>query len=167
MDWTTADLHDAHPEKVCAVAAQLRAFGTRRRFHGPAETLRVHDDNALVRATLGDEGAGRVLVIDGRASHRVALIGDRLAALGRDQGWSGAVVWGCIRDAAVIDTLDFGIRALGTTPIRSGKNRWGERGVPVTFGDVTIAPGDHLYVDEDGVLISEEPLLSRYLDFRS
>jgi regulator of ribonuclease activity A len=156
--FTTADLFDAHGEHVQVAVGRFVALGRRRAFSGPISTLEVHEDNALVRRALEEPGEGRVLVVDGGGSLRTALVGDKLAALGVENGWVGVVVWGAIRDRAVIDTMDFGVRCLGTTPRKSTKHGFGQRDVPVSFADVTFRPGAHMYVDEDGILVAEHTL---------
>lgn len=162
MVFSTADLydtclHDGLPVQVAE--GRFLAFGRRRAFAGPIRTVKVHEDNALVRAALEQPGDGCSLVIDGGGSLRTALVGDRLAALAVANGWSGIVVWGAIRDVAAIDALDIGVRCLATTPRRSDKRGFGERDVPVSFAGVRFAPGAHLYADEDGILVSSAALL--------
>lgn len=158
MSFSTADLFDAHEARVQVAEGLLLAFGGKRAFSGPIRTVKVHEDNALVRRALEEPGGGAVLVVDGGGSLRTALVGDKLAALGVEHGWAGLVVWGCIRDVATIDTLDIGVRCLGTTPRRSSKHGLGERDVPVSFAGVRFAPGAHLYADEDGILVADGPL---------
>ena len=158
-EWTCADLYDENEGSVQVAAARFLALGARARFHGPIETLKVFEDNPLVKAALREPGEGRVLVVDGGASLRCALVGDRLAGFGVENGWAGIVVNGCVRDSAIIDTLAIGVRCLGTSPRRSTKHGFGERGVSVRFADVRFAPGMHLYADEDGILVSPISLI--------
>lgn len=157
----TADLCDAHPGRLRIVAPLLRDFGGAARFHGPVATVQVFEDNVLVRALLETPGEGRVLVVDGGGSERCALLGDRLAGLACEQGWSGVVVHGCIRDAAQLAKLPLGVRALGTHPCKSAKNGRGERNLPVHFAGVSFRPGDWLYADQDGIVVSDGDLLGK------
>lgn len=158
---STADLYDKSLEQgtlIQVAEGRFLAFGRCRAFSGPIRTVKVHEDNALVRSTLEERGDGAVLVIDGGASLRAALIGDRLAALAIRHGWAGIVVWGAIRDCVALDRLELGVRCLATTPRRSDKRGSGERDVAVSFAGVRFAPGAHLYADEDGILVSSAPL---------
>ena len=157
--FATADLSDEYGDEVRALLPGFVDYGGRRRFCGPVATLKVHEDNSLVREALEQDGQGRILVVDGGASMRCALLGDNLAQLGRDNGWTGIVISGCIRDAAVIAGIDIGVKALATNPAKSEKHGAGQRDVPVSFAGVTIEPGMHLYADEDGILISAHSLL--------
>jgi regulator of ribonuclease activity A len=148
----TADILDEHGDRASVCAAALRQFGGRRSFEGVVSTVRCDEDNVLMRRRLSEPGNGGVLVVDGGGSARVALAGEMIASLARDNGWAGLVINGCVRDAAALRTLDVGITAIGTTPRPSEKAGHGEVDVPVTFGDVTFRPGDLVFSDEDGVV---------------
>jgi regulator of ribonuclease activity A len=158
MDLKTTDLSDAYPE-VQVGEPLLRHFGGRRAFGGPIETLKLFEDNALVRSLLEEAGDGRVLVVDGGGSLRCALLGDQLAALAVANGWAGVVVHGCVRDTAELAMLDLGVLALAPHPRRSVKRGEGERGGTLHFAGLTLARGHFLYADEDGVIVAERALL--------
>jgi regulator of ribonuclease activity A len=158
MSFATPDLYDAHEQEVQVAEPLFRAYGGRARFCGAMATLKLHEDNSLVRAALEQPGAGRVLVIDGGGSLRCALVGDQLAVLAHKNGWAGIVVYGCIRDSVAIGGIDIGVRALATNPRKSVKKGAGDRDIPVTFAGVTFRPGEYLYADEDGILVAAEPL---------
>jgi regulator of ribonuclease activity A len=157
--FTTPDLCDEFGAEVQVADPVFRDFGGVRRFAGLIETVRVQDDNALVREVLTGEGWGRVLVVDGGASLRCALFGGRLADLARANGWSGVVVNGCIRDCVEIAATAVGVKALQTSPRRSGKTGAGERSVPLHFAGVSLRPGAYLYADEDGLIVAQRDLL--------
>lgn len=158
MTFQTADLCDLHAD-VNVVQPMFRSLGGKHAFHGAIATLKVHEDNSLVRATLETPGNDRVLLVDGGGSMRCALVGDQLAVLAVDNGWAGVIVYGCIRDSRVIGEMDLGVFALGTHPRKSVKKNVGDADVPVTFGGVTFTPGQYVYADEDGVIVSASALL--------
>lgn len=112
----TADLIDAYADELQSCELQFRSFGQRKSFCGPISTVLCLENNFLVRDSLSRNSKGGVLVVDGQGSLRTALLGDRLAELGRSRGWSGVILHGAIRDSAVIDEIDFGVKALGTNP---------------------------------------------------
>jgi len=159
MSFSTADLVDEHAVVVGSCELQFRQFGGRTRFSGQIRTVRSIEDNALLKQTLSTAGNGSVLVIDGGGSLRSALVGDIIAGLGVKNGWAGLIVWGVVRDTAALSKLDIGIKALGSNPWKSSKNGTGQVDVPVSFGSVTFNPGDWLYSDEDGVLVSPRRLI--------
>ena len=152
----TADLVDEISENVRSCDTQFRTMGGREQFAGRIVTVRCHQDNALLKSVLAEPGEGRVLVIDGGGSLHTALVGDIIAELGRSNGWSGVVVYGAIRDSAIIRTMKFGCKALGTNPRKSTKTGAGERDVVVTFGGVDFVPGEVLYADADGIVVRAE-----------
>jgi len=159
MELHTADLLDAHEDQLRlgllrVVAPMFKSFGRRPSFHGPISTLKVFEDNSLVRKAVEQAGNGRVLVIDGGGSMRCALVGDQLAQLAANNGWAGVIVYGCIRDARAIAGMEIGIFALGTHPLKTVKRNTGEVDIPVTFGAVSFVPGQQLYADEDGIIVS-------------
>jgi regulator of ribonuclease activity A len=158
MTFSTPDLCDAHGDAVRVAEPVFRDFGGARRFAGEVETLRVFEDNALVRAALESRGRGRVLVVDGGGSVRTALVGGNLAALAARNGWSGIVVNGAVRDVAELGAAMVGIKALAASPRKSAKAGAGERGVEVRLAGVTVAPGHYLWADEDGVVVSDRAL---------
>lgn len=158
MPYATADLYDSYGESLLVATPMLRLFGGRRLFSGPISTVRVFEDNVLVRNALEEPGNGRVLVVDGGGSLRCALVGDLLAELGRSNGWAGIVVYGCIRDSAAIGNMDIGVVALATNPRKSVKRGQGERDVPLHFADIDWTPGHVVYADDDGIVVSEVPV---------
>lgn len=148
----TTDLSDAHPEALI-LPPVFREFGGRSSFEGSVVTIRIEDDNPLVRSALEEPGEGRVLVVDNGGRMNCAVLGAMLARTGLSHGWAGLVVYGCVRDVRELGMLSIGVRALAPHPRRSGKLGLGERGVPVTLAGVTLHPGDHLHADEDGILV--------------
>lgn len=158
MEFQTADLCDAHGDAVRVAQPIFRTYGGYASFGGPIATLKLFEDNGLVRQTLDQPGNGRVLVIDGGGSLRCALVGDQLAALAVQNGWGGIVVWGCIRDSAAIGAMDLGVLALATHPRKTVKQNVGEIDVPVAFAGIEFRPGEWLYADADGLIVSAVPL---------
>ena len=158
MRFATADLCDAFAPAVHLAAPIFRDYGGLSRFAGPIETVRVTEDNALVAQALETAGRGRVLVVDGGGSLRCALVGGRLAALAYANGWAGLVINGCVRDSAEIREIEVGIRAINSSPMRSGKSGAGQRGGAVSFAGVTFSPGHFLYADEDGIVVADHAL---------
>ena len=159
MDFKTTDLCDEFSDRLQIAEPLFGDYGGETLFCGIIATVKVFEDNSLVRAALEEPGEGRVLVVDGGGSTRCALLGDQLAELAEENGWAGVVVNGCIRDSAAIAEIDIGVKALAVHPLKSVKRGVGERDVAVRFAGVQFVPGYHLYADEDGLIVSEKPLL--------
>lgn len=158
MDFRTTDLCDEFSECLQVAEPVFGDYGGEIMFSGTITTLKVFEDNSLVRTALEEPGAGRVLVVDGGGSMRCALLGDQLAELAEENDWAGVVVNGCIRDSSPISEIPIGVKALGVHPLKSVKRGVGERDIPVRFAGVTFKPGHYLYADEDGLLVAEQPL---------
>ncbi len=160
MEFTTADLCDRFSDRETFQIAEpvLRQFGGSRRFCGQITTLKVFEDNSLLRAVLEEQGHGRVLVVDGGGSKRCALFGDNLARLAVQNGWQGVIIYGCIRSADLIEQMPIGVLALNTHPLRSRKHGQGDRDVMITFAGVNFKKEHYLYADGDGIIVADAKL---------
>ncbi|KAL4421204.1 hypothetical protein ABPG77_010079 [Micractinium sp. CCAP 211/92] len=152
-----SDEHQASPLQV--LEPGLRNYGGRRVFWGPAATIKCMNSNLLLRSAARERGEGRVLVVDHGASLSSAVLGDILATVMQRQGWAGVIVNGCIRDAEALAGLDIGVKALASNPMKPGKGQpTGLRDVPVVVGGASIRPGDWVYSDDDGIIVSPTEL---------
>jgi regulator of ribonuclease activity A len=149
----TADLYDEHGERLGSCDTQMRQYGGRAAFAGPAITVACFEDNALLKSVLGEPGEGRVLVVDGGGSVHTALLGDVIGGLAAGHGWAGVIINGAVRDVAALRDLPIGIKAIGSNPRKSGKTGAGERDVAVEFGGCRFEPGALVVSDEDGIVV--------------
>lgn len=159
MSFRTADLCDQFSDELDVCEPLFRDYGGRRSFAGPIATIKCFEDNSRVRDLVAEAGQGRVLVIDAGGSLRRAVLGDLLAQKAVDNGWSGVLVYGCIRDSVAIGRMAIGVKALATHPLKTDKRNEGQRDLPVRFAGVTFRSGDWLYADEDGVIVARRSLL--------
>ncbi len=157
MQYITPDLCDAYPD-VLVVDPVFSNFGGRDSFGGEMVTIKCFEDNSRVKEQVEENGTGKVLVVDGGGSLRRALLGDMLAEKAARNGWEGIVVYGCIRDVDVIAQTDLGVQALASHPMKTDKRGVGDINVEVTFCGVTFRPGDYLYADNNGIIVSDQPL---------
>ena len=157
MSFSTPDLSDENPEAQ-ALSPILKNLGGRKIFWGKVETLQCPDDNSFVKDVLNSEGNGKILVVDANGISTVALLGDMIAEAGVKNNWSGVVLNGYVRDIDILSTLDIGVQALGTMPIRSEKKNQGQIGVDISFGGLTFSSGDYVYADNNGLLLSKKEL---------
>lgn len=149
------------------LAANAKSYG-KLAFNGFIEIVQCYKDNSVVKQKLigesglkeikaGDEGqtlmGHKVLVVDGAGELGYALLGDRLALKGLENGWSGLIVNGCIRDSKQINEMNIGMKALGTNPRKTKKLGQGVVKDEVTMWGVTFKSGDYLVADEDGIVI--------------
>lgn len=157
-DVKTADLCDDFAEQLSVCYLDLKSYGGKRRFSGPISTVKVFEDNVLVKKALQTIPEGHVLVVDGGGSKRCALLGDRLGEIAEERKLAGIIINGCVRDTAELAKLNIGVLALGTNPLKSIKRGEGQENIAVTFGEKKWVPGHYVYADEDGVVTAEKPL---------
>lgn len=158
MDYVLPDLCDEYPDLVSVMTPMFRNFGARPAFGGPVTTIKCHEDNSLVANAVEEAGDGRVLVVDGGGSLRCGLLGDNLALKAANNGWAGIVIYGCVRDVDALAEIDLGIQAITSNPLKSVKRGIGLRDETLTFGGIDFVPGQFLYADNNGVIVSPEPL---------
>ena len=153
----TSDIVDEYPE-VDVIPIPFTDYGGKLGFEGVVETLQVNADNALVREALSRRVDGSVLFVDGGASFKTALLGGNLATLAENNGWSGLVIYGCIRDSHELKTVNIGCKALGSIPRKSAKAGSGKVNISVQVGGITVKPGSYVYCDLDGIVLASQRL---------
>jgi len=155
--FATCDLCDEHKNDTDGdfrvLPPVFKDYGKHIRFSGQVATVKCFEDNTLVKAAVDSPGLGRVLVVDGGASVRRALVGGNLGKAAAKNGWAGVVVDGCVRDSAELAECDVGIRALGLMPLPTEKGNEGQKDSAVQIQGGWVRPGDWLYADEDGMVI--------------
>ncbi|HEY9134803.1 MAG TPA: ribonuclease E activity regulator RraA [Pseudomonadales bacterium] len=159
MSFVTPDLCDDNPELVRVVEPVFNNYGGRRAFYGEIVTVKCHEDNSVLKAQASTPGHGKVMVVDGGGSLRCALLGDLIAAKAVENGWQGLIIYGCIRDVDAIGQLDLGVQALRTVPIKSVRKDRGDLNIAITFGGVNFLPGEYVYADNNGIIVSAKALI--------
>ena len=164
-EFVTCDLLDNNPDKELQVMCPsidgkyFKSYGLRKTFGGQVVTVKCFEDNSRVKELLATDGTGKVLVVDGGASMRCALMGDMIAESAVKNHWNGVIIYGCIRDVDAIAELDLGVHALAAIPQKSNRKGIGEVDVTLYFGGVTIHAGDYIYAYNNGIVISKEKLV--------
>lgn len=159
MSIKTADICDdfASELQVCSVA--FTSYGKHKSFSGPIATVKVFEDNVLVKEALQTIPEGSVLVVDGGGSKRCALMGDNLGDIAQDRKLAGVIIYGCVRDTADLAEQNIGVLALGSNPMKSVKKGKGEQNITLSFGEVEWVPNHYVYADEDGIVVATRNLL--------
>jgi regulator of ribonuclease activity A len=171
IEFASCDLCDVHKNDSTGnfrvLPPVFRDFGQVKKFAGPVVTVKCFEDNTLVKAAVDSIGytdtpqgrVAKVLVVDGGGSLRKALLGGNLGAAAARNGWAGVVIDGCVRDTAELAMQAVGIRALAAMPLPTEKRNQGQADVAVQVQGVWVRPGDWLYADEDGVVVSSKALV--------
>lgn len=165
VPFVTCDLLDDHPEKDIQVVTPsldgkfFQSYGARKSFGGQVVTVKCFEDNSRVKELLATDGTGKVLVVDGGASMRCALMGDMIAESAVKNHWNGVIIYGCVRDVDAIAELNLGVHALAAIPRKSNRQGVGEMDIELSFGGVTIQSGQYVYADNNGIVIAKESLV--------
>ena len=136
-DFICADLYDLHPE-AASCQTQFQLFGQRSGLAAKSAPCAARKTTCLLRQMLSQKSDGEVLVVDAAASFAYTVLGDNIAKMAMENGWTGVIILGCIRGSVAINRMDFGVKALGTNPKKSAKNGGGETDVAVQFGGVAV-----------------------------
>ncbi len=158
MKYLTPDLCDKYPDLVRVVEPIFKNYGGKSSFGGQIVTIKCYEDNSVVKETASIPGNGKIIVVDGGGSLRRALLGDLIAENAVQNGWEGFIIYGCIRDVDDISTMNLGVKALNTNPLKTDKKGIGDLNIPVSFGGVTFKPGEYVYADSNGIIVSSKPL---------
>jgi len=152
------ELFDTFPEQIQLLPLPLKQYGGKRIFWGEVVTVKCFEDNSMVKQLLARPGTGKVLVVDGCGSLDKALMGDLIGQSAVDNGWSGVVINGAIRDAGALAQMPLGIKALGTVPVKTARKGLGDVNCPLVFGNQTVMTGMLIYADDNGLAISNTAL---------
>ena len=155
--FSTPDISDKNLDSL-AINIQFRSFGKKEYFCGQVKTAQCPEDNSKVKEILSQDGSGKVLLVDGNGSSKVALLGDMIAKQAIENSWEGLIINGCVRDVEILKTLSLGIFAIGSCPVKSKKENRGILGQPIEIGDIIVKEGSWIYADESGVLVSDVKL---------
>ncbi|MCZ4370772.1 putative 4-hydroxy-4-methyl-2-oxoglutarate aldolase [Vibrio diazotrophicus] len=154
----TPDICDRYKSQVTLLDLPLQNYGMRSSFWGEIVTVRCYHDNSKVREVLSQNGKGKVLVVDGHGSRRKALMGDQVAMMAIDNGWEGVIIYGAVRDVVALSQMDLGIKALDACPFKTEKRGVGKVNVALTMHNQMVLPGDYIYADWNGILLSKQAL---------
>lgn len=163
--FATCDLLDDHPDLDIQVVIPsldgkfFKSYGARKSFGGQVVTVKCFEDNSRVKELLATDGTGKILVVDGGASIRCALMGDMIAESAVNNHWNGVIIYGCIRDVDAIAELDLGVHALAAIPQKSNRKSVGETDIEISFGNVQFNSGHYVYADNNGIIVSKEKLV--------
>jgi regulator of ribonuclease activity A len=157
--FSTPDLSDDHADIVRILDPVFNNYGRKKVFCGEVVTVKCFEDNSIVKELASKDGKGKVMVVDGGGSLRKALLGDMIAENAMKNNWEGFVINGCIRDVDIVSELNLGVKALNVIPLKTEKRGIGDLNVAVAFAGQSIMPGEYIYADNNGILVSNKKLI--------
>ena len=137
-----------------AMAARIKPLAAGTRLTGQARTIAcmVGDNSAIHAATRLIE-PGDVLVIAAGDYADAALWGGLLTQVALSQGAAGVVIDGAVRDIAEIREAGFPCFATATVPAGPHKGFGGTIDGVISCAGCTVAPGDIILGDDDGITV--------------
>ncbi|HEX8164944.1 MAG TPA: RraA family protein [Beijerinckiaceae bacterium] len=110
-------------------------------------------DNLAPYAAIRFAKPGDVMLIATGEYLGAAVVGDVVVGMMRNAGIVAAVTDGLVRDVQGIAEVGIPVYAQGLTPSSPFKHGPGTIGLPIAIGGQTVAPGDLVVGDRDGVVI--------------
>ncbi len=157
MVFFTADYCDEHHEKVQVLGAGFKNYGGINRCDGRIVTVKLnHHNGDLIKLLRDVDGTGKVVVVDVSAEY-YAVVGEKLMNFAKQSNYNGIIINGYVRDTAQIFNIEVALFALGTCPRKYMEPIAGAVNVPVSFAGVDFVPGDYLYADVDGIIVTKNP----------
>lgn len=132
----------------------IRPLTEATRFVGTALTVwTVPRDNLAPYAALKFAKPGDVLVVASAGDDEAAIMGDIAIGMAKNAGIVAVVTDGLVRDIDGIEAVGIPVFARGLTPNSPFKNGPGSIGLEIALGRVSVAPGDIVVGDKDGVVV--------------
>lgn len=150
----TATLHEA-AGKIGAFPCAIKPITSAAHISGPAVT--VHSpggDNLWLHRAIYSASPGDILVVSVSGGYDHGYWGEVMSTAAQQRGLGGLVIDGCVRDAVLLDEINFPVFARGLCIRGTGKD-FSARGwvnAPTRFEDLTVMPGDLIVGDADGVV---------------
>ncbi len=157
MVFFTADFCDEHHHKLQVLGPGFQSYGGIQRCEGQIVTVKLNKHNGdLIKLLRDVDGTGKVVVVDVAAEY-YAVVGEKLMTFAKQNNYNGIVINGYVRDTAQIKDIEVALFALGTCPRKYMEVVAGAVNVPVSFAGVNFVPGDYLYADVDGIVVTKQP----------
>jgi len=142
------------PPAIKSIAPGMKLAGPAWTVSGHLDRTKTRHDTLLAWCTLLARAPAQHVIVCQPNNHEVALMGELSAHTLKARGVLGFVVDGGSRDTELVIEHGFPVFCAFLTPAdivaRWVPDRFGE---PVTIGAVTVATGDYVLGDRDGVVV--------------
>ncbi len=133
---------------------EIRPLVPGTKIAGPAFTVKCYPGSIItVHKALYEVPPGHVLVIDGEADIRGALMGEVMARAALAKGVTGVVVDGAVRDIGGIRKLGLPVFARAINPRVGTNRRIGLTNSTISCGGIVVSPGDYIAADDEGIVM--------------
>lgn len=141
-------------ERYGAMLSYIRPLHPGTHIAGPAVTVQTYrSDNLMLHVALEIAEAGDVLVASAGEVENAGIWGDLMTHMALKKQLGGLVMDGAVRDTEQICQSGFGVFSKSVSPMGGFKQSAGSVNVPIACGGMTVAPGDIIIGDDDGVVV--------------
>jgi len=137
-----------------ALDPALRPIQAGARIAGSAVTVSCHPgDNLMIHAAVEVCSPGDLLVVTTTSPSTDGMLGELLATSLAARGVVGVVLDAGVRDVGELRAMGFPVWSRAVSPQGTVKASPGSVNVPVICGGRSIAPGDAVVADDDGLVV--------------
>ena len=140
--------------RMGAMDGGIRPIALAGGLTGPAFPVNAYPaDNLMCHLALKLAQPGDILVVDAGGYGDAALWGELMSLNAVRRGLGGLVIDGAVRDRSTLAEIGFPVFARGCVPNGTFKRKPGALNQPVACGGLSVAPGDLVLGDADGVVV--------------
>jgi 4-hydroxy-4-methyl-2-oxoglutarate aldolase len=133
---------------------RIKAVWSGARLAAPAFPVRcTPGDNLAIHVAVASAPPGSALAVDVGDEDEFGYWGEVLTTAAESRGVVGLVIDGGVRDAAALEAHGFPVFSTMVALRGASKTRPGIVGAPADVGGVSVAAGDWLVADADGVAV--------------
>ncbi len=159
MNFFTADLCDAYPDKTYILDDEFKNYGAKKKVCGEVVTIKLDRNNSeLIKLLRDEDGRGKIVVVDVENEY-FAVVGENLMKFASQNNYEGIIVNGFIRDTLQIKDIEVALFARGTCPRKYIPVTQAQRGIDLSFCGVEFKQGDYIYADTDGIILTKEKIV--------
>lgn len=137
-----------------AMRPRIKAVWPGARLAAPAFPVRcTPGDNLAIHVAVASAPPGSALAVDVGDEDEFGYWGEVLTTAAESRGVAGLVIDGGVRDAAALEAHGFPVFSTTVALRGASKTRPGTVGAPADVGGVSVAAGDWLVADADGVAV--------------